>query len=98
MLVGDYVFVMSNIYEPSACINFSVSNHYLFYQKGKSLSLICGALKWLVDSEEREKAKMEAVLSGKLPPSVLEEQTHQDVATGNSEGSRSTASVNDKCK
>ena len=60
------------------------------------MSLICGALKWLVDSEEREKAKMEAVLSGKLPPSALEEQTHQDVATGNSEGSRSTASVNDE--
>ena len=39
------------------------------------MSLICGALKWLVDSEEREKAKIAAVLAGKLPPSVLEEST-----------------------
>ena len=60
------------------------------------MSLICGALKWLVDSEEREKAKLEAVLSGKLPPSALEEQTYQDVATDNSESSRSTASANDE--
>ena len=39
--------------------------------KGKSLSLICGALKWLVDSEERDKARIEAVLAGKLPASAL---------------------------
>ena len=39
--------------------------------KGKSLSLICGALKWLVDSEERDKARIEAVLAGELPPSAL---------------------------
>ena len=49
-----------------------------------------------MDSEEREKAKIEAVLSGRLPPSALEEQSHQDVATCNSEGSRSTVSVNDE--
>lgn len=41
--------------------------------KGKSLSLICGALKWLVDSEEREKARIEAVLAGELPASALED-------------------------
>ena len=41
--------------------------------KGKSLSLICGALKWLADSEERDKARIEAVLAGDLPPSALEE-------------------------
>jgi hypothetical protein len=40
--------------------------------KGKSLSLICGALKWLVDGEERDKARIEAVLAGELPPSALE--------------------------
>ena len=34
--------------------------------QGKSLSLICGALKWLLDSEEREKAEAEQLLSGKL--------------------------------
>lgn len=37
------------------------------------MSLICGALKWLVDSEEREKARIEAVLAGELLPSALEE-------------------------
>ena len=44
------------------------------------MSLICGALKWLVDSEEREKAKIAAVLAGKLPPSVLEESTQPAVS------------------
>ena len=56
---------------------------YAIYQKGKSLSLICGALKWLVDSEERDKAKIEAVLAGKLPTSALEESAPPSVATSN---------------
>lgn len=42
--------------------------------QGKSLSLICGALKWLVDSEQRDKERVEAVLAGRLPPSVLQSQ------------------------
>ena len=39
--------------------------------QGKSLSLICGALKWLVDHEEHHKKKLEAVLSGSVSPSAL---------------------------
>ena len=35
--------------------------------QGKSLSLICGALKWLVDNEQREKERIEAILSGEVP-------------------------------
>ena len=55
--------------------------------KGKSLSLICGTLKWLVDSEERDKAKIEAVLAGELPPSALEEP---GVSNGDGEGKGAT--------
>lgn len=39
--------------------------------QGKSLSIICGALKWLVDREERDRAQLEAVLEGRLPASSL---------------------------
>ena len=42
--------------------------------QGKSLSLICGALRWLLDHEEQERLKVEAVLSGSLSPSALEDQ------------------------
>ena len=61
---------------------------HCFYLKGKSLSLICGAVKWLLDSEEREKVKVEAVLAGKLPPSVLDEVA---VANGNHASSSAAA-------
>ncbi|XP_064405283.1 ATP-dependent DNA helicase DDX11-like isoform X2 [Halichondria panicea] len=40
---------------------------------GKSLSLICGALQWLLDHEQREAMKVEAVLSGSLSPSALDD-------------------------
>ena len=39
--------------------------------QGKSLSIICGALKWLVDREGRDKERLDAVLEGKLPASAL---------------------------
>ena len=58
---------------------------HCFRPKGKSLSLICGALKWLVDSEKRDKAKIAAVLAGELPASALVEPTHVVVATSNHE-------------
>ena len=32
--------------------------------QGKSMSLICGALKWLKDSDERDKKEAEEVLTG----------------------------------
>lgn len=32
--------------------------------QGKSLSLICGALRWLEDSEKRDREKMELTLAG----------------------------------
>ena len=56
------------------------------------MSLICGALKWLADSEERDKARIEAVLAGDLPPSALEEP---GVSNRNSEekGTESTATT-----
>ena len=55
--------------------SISINNYFCSFPlfKGKSLSLICGALKWLVDSEERKKVRIEAVLAGELPASVLEE-------------------------
>ena len=32
--------------------------------QGKSLSVICGALRWLVDSEQRDREAVERTLSG----------------------------------
>ena len=57
--------------------------------KGKSLSLICGALRWLVDSEERDKARIEAVLAGELPPSVLEPEPEPGATASALNGSTS---------
>ena len=37
--------------------------------QGKSLSIICGALKWLLDREQKDKSILTAVLEGRLPPS-----------------------------
>ena len=54
------------------------------------MSLICGALKWLVDSEEREKAKIEAVLAGKLLPSALEEPSIVSHGSEESESDKPT--------
>ena len=45
--------------------------------KGKSLSLICGSLKWLLDHNEKETERVEAILTGKVtaantgPPSIV---------------------------
>jgi chromosome transmission fidelity protein 1 len=39
--------------------------------QGKSLSIICGALKWLIDRDEKDKEQLDAVLAGRLPASVL---------------------------
>lgn len=33
--------------------------------QGKSLSLICGALKWLTDCEQRDREREEQILAGK---------------------------------
>lgn len=33
-------------------------------EQGKSMSLICGALKWLKDSDERDKNEAEKILAG----------------------------------
>lgn len=43
--------------------------------QGKSLSIICGAVKWLLDREEREQKQLQAVLEGKLPATVLQQHT-----------------------
>ncbi|KAI8507709.1 DEAD H (Asp-Glu-Ala-Asp His) box helicase 11 [Branchiostoma belcheri] len=40
---------------------------------GKSLSLICGALKWLQDHEDRQKREVEEILEGARPSSATEE-------------------------
>ncbi|XP_078684153.1 ATP-dependent DNA helicase DDX11-like isoform X1 [Branchiostoma floridae x Branchiostoma belcheri] len=40
---------------------------------GKSLSLICGALKWLQDHEDRQKREVEEILEGAQPSSATEE-------------------------
>ncbi len=44
------------------------------YMQGKSLSLICGALRWLLDHELREGLKVESVLTGSLSPSALDDK------------------------
>lgn len=36
------------------------------YFQGKSLSLICGALKWLEDHEKKQRESFENMLSGNL--------------------------------
>lgn len=38
---------------------------YIYFQ-GKSLSLICGALKWLEDHEKKQRESFENMLSGNL--------------------------------
>lgn len=43
--------------------------------QGKSLSIICGAVKWLLDREERDSEQLKAVLEGKLPATSLQLQT-----------------------
>lgn len=50
--------------------------------QGKSLSIICGALKWLVDKEEQEGERLDAVLSGRLPASALHGPLSAPPATG----------------
>ena len=57
----------------------------LTFMKGKSLSLICGALKWLVDSEKRQKERNEAILSGNAPPTAT--------VTSGSHGIRTSSAV-----
>ena len=42
--------------------------------QGKSLSIICGAVKWLLDREERDAEHLKAVLEGKLPATSLQLQ------------------------
>ena len=43
--------------------------------QGKSLSLICGALKWLTDFNQREKERIDAILAGKIPAASLLSET-----------------------
>ncbi len=56
--------------------------------QGKSLSIICGALKWLLDREERDKEEIAAVLEGKLSASALKTSTsRQEASAGMASGS-----------
>ena len=48
--------------------------------QGKSLSLICGALRWLEDSESRDRQRVEQTLAGGAGPSTGTEI--QDVDSG----------------
>lgn len=50
--------------------------------QGKSLSIICGAVRWLLDREERDREQLRAVLEGKLPATSLQlSQTPADSAS-----------------
>ena len=50
--------------------------------QGKSLSVICGALKWLVDCEERDRQREEQILSGNPSTSATSTQSKEDASTG----------------
>ena len=49
------------------------------------MSMICGALKWLCDNEQREKERLEKILSGTLPVTQAEpsdKNANKSTATG----------------
>ena len=46
--------------------------------QGKSLSVICGALRWLVDSEQRDREAVERTLSGSTTGSGAAGQAKED--------------------
>ena len=56
------------------------TNSHCTAAQGKSLSLICGALRWLEDSESRDRQRVEQMLDGGAGPSTGTEI--QDVDSG----------------
>lgn len=61
--------------------------------QGKSLSLICSALRWLEDSERREQKRTEIVLAGKVPPSLLSSGRVSDTNGGSTSSEKGTDSA-----
>lgn len=54
--------------------------HFSCSHQGKSLSIVCGCLKWLTDHQEKETRRLEAILAGNLSalPSVENEEMKED--------------------
>ena len=63
--------------------------------QGKSLSLICGALKWLADCEQRERERVDAILAGKMPAGPLMSSSAAALEAGDQKPSQSNKSGKD---